>query len=307
MQPGCSTATTRPGYGPGIPGFVVAARDCDWRAVAAATAAEFRRNLRRVFVMPLEVVFQSELDVPSALRTRKHAQAGAQCPARGVQNRRVRKVNELAPDFEILLLECIEGLRDAQIDGVQSWTAHRPNAATAEGSRDRLTIRSRAEPLVAPAERGGSVLRSVDHCGRNAVRASRSGIRAGAIDCADRERESAMEARDRIHLPAAKDRIRKPVHILAVCAIAAEWKVVRDIARKDVRDIVITRSPLSGHVIEVLPIRRSRLGLRPASGAVIANGVGHAPGPRVVRLEREALRESLLQYGLQSVVALDAV
>ena len=50
MLPGCSTAITRPGNGPGIPGLVVAARDCDCRAVAAA-AAELTRSSRRVIVM----------------------------------------------------------------------------------------------------------------------------------------------------------------------------------------------------------------------------------------------------------------
>jgi hypothetical protein len=48
MQPGCSTATTRPGKGPGMPGLVVAALLWDWATAAAAATIECRnRSLRR--------------------------------------------------------------------------------------------------------------------------------------------------------------------------------------------------------------------------------------------------------------------
>src|ERR1700722_14255295 len=49
MQPACSTATTRPGNGPGIPGFEVDALLCTWpRAAAPANAADRRKSRRRV-------------------------------------------------------------------------------------------------------------------------------------------------------------------------------------------------------------------------------------------------------------------
>src|SRR4051794_3498692 len=102
-----------------------------------------------------------------------------------------------------------------------------------------------------------------------------------------------MKVGDCVDLPAACHGINNPVHVLSKCAITSERQIVRDVAGKDMLDVIETRTPLRLFVIEILPIRRGGSGL--AAGAVIANRIRKALRIRVVRLEREALGKALLE------------
>ena len=66
----------------------------------------------------LEVVLHTELNVAGSLRTIDDAEIAAKAAVRGIEDRRVRDVDEFTANFEVLLLESGKEFGDAKVDGV---------------------------------------------------------------------------------------------------------------------------------------------------------------------------------------------
>src|SRR5262249_13155702 len=98
----------------------------------------------RALFRALKVIFQSQLNVAPPLRRVDHAEVGADRAGRGVQNWRVRHIDELATHLQALAFGEIEKLEDAQVDGIQPGSPYCSDTAIAE-ARCRLRIRSWAE------------------------------------------------------------------------------------------------------------------------------------------------------------------
>ena len=89
------------------------------------------------------------------------------------------------------------------------------------------------------------------------------------------QRESAVPAEDRARLPAADERSAALFMSLSVLLAFAHRHFVHGVGGEDVSDIVVARTPLRLHVVQVLAVRRCGCGLA-APGAVVTAGVGHA-------------------------------
>ena len=94
----------------------------------------------------LEVVLQTELDIAFPLRTLDHAQSGANSVSRRVQDRRIRKIDEFAPEFQVLAFRDRKSLHQAHIDSAEPRPPDRAVAAITESARSSRRIGRGVEP-----------------------------------------------------------------------------------------------------------------------------------------------------------------
>src|SRR5205807_5761037 len=111
-----------------------------------------------------------------------------------------------------------------------------------------------------------------------------------------------MQADDRVHLPAAYNKIRNPVHPAAKPAVLAYWNIPRRTEAEDMPRVEEGWPVIAVTIVGVLPVGSLR---SHATGAVVAQAVRHSLAEGIRPNELETVAEPLVSGHLQRVVAHD--
>ena len=125
-------------------------------------------------------------------------------------------------------------------------------------------------------------------------RSARAGSRC--ITGRYRQRETTTQLQSAAHLPVTRHGIDDTIPLVAKLLAAPDGKFINGIAAKHVGCVVVTGSPLSSPVVQVLPVPTLRSGLTPR--AKIPDRIAHAFRICVRHIGLKALAEPLLQVDL---------
>src|SRR6266566_2061525 len=100
-----------------------------------------------------------------------------------------------------------------------------------------------------------------------------------------------MQADDRVHLPAAYNKIRNPVHAAAKPAVLPHRNVPSRTEAEDVPRVEKRRSVIAVPIICVLPVGSLR---GHAAGAIVAQAIRHSLAEGIGPYELETVAEPLV-------------